>query len=258
MEHWRSQPTSEVPQHPRFGRRAALQAGAIGLLGLGMDHLHALRALPASNVGTAAHRAWDTGSQGSVGHLHLPLGGIVSARQLRSETRAPADIRGEFKPIATSTPGLSICEHLPRLAQRSHLWALVRSLTHSTNDHSAGHMIMLSGRSDLPPGFDPGKARPSDWPSMAAVAGALTRPRNNLPPAVVLPEKLIHNTGRVIPGQFAGEMGPQRDPWFIEASPFDPNAYGAFPAYEFDHQQRPQPRARSRGSRLPACLCPRD
>ena len=103
-------------------------------------------------------------------------------------------------------------------------------------------MIMLTGRSDLPPGFDPGKARPSDWPSIAAVAGALTRPRNNLPPAVVLPERLVHNTGRVIPGQFAGEMGPQRDPWFIEASPFDPNAYGAYPEYEFDHQQRPQPR----------------
>ena len=48
-------------------------------------------------------------------------------------------------------------------------------------------MIMLSGPSDLPPGFDPGKARPSDWPSMAAVAGALTRPRNNLPPRSFYP-----------------------------------------------------------------------
>ena len=36
----------------------------------------------------------------------------------------------------------------------------------------------------------------------------MTQPRNNLPPAVVLPETLIHREGRVIPGQFAGEMGP--------------------------------------------------
>src|SRR5690606_6142365 len=52
------------------------------------------------------------------------------------------------------------------------------------------------------------------------------------------PEKLVHNSGRVIPGQFAGMMGAPRDPWFIEASPFDPKAYGAFPTYDFDHQQR--------------------
>src|SRR5262249_6766174 len=74
----------------------------------------------------------------------------------------------------------------------------------------------------------------------AAVAGAVTRPRNNLPPAVILPEKLVHNSGRVIPGAFAGLMGRQRDPWIIEAAPFDAMAYGAFPEYEFDHQERPQ------------------
>ena len=66
-------------------------------------------------------------------------------------------------------------------------------------------------------------------------------PRHNLPPAVVLPETLVHNTGRIIPGQFAGLMGQGRDPWFIEASPFDPAGYGAYPAFEFDHQERKQP-----------------
>nr|AYC79663.1 DUF1501 domain-containing protein [uncultured bacterium] len=68
---------------------------------------------------------------------------------------------------------------------------------------------------------------------MASIAGALMPARNNLPPAVVLPETLIHRTGRVIPGQFGGLMGRQRDPWFIEASPFNPTSYGAFPNYEF-------------------------
>jgi hypothetical protein len=53
-----------------------------------------------------------------------------------------------------------------------------------------------------------------------------------------LPERLVHNSGRIIPGQFGGIMGPKRDPWFIEASPFDPNGYGAFPQFEFDHQDR--------------------
>jgi hypothetical protein len=39
-------------------------------------------------------------------------------------------------------------------------------------------------------------------------------------------------------------MGARRDPWFIEAAPFDPRSYGAFPEYAFDHQQRPMPTAR--------------
>ena len=97
---------------------------------------------------------------------------------------------------------------------------------------------MLTGRSDLPQGFNASKPQPGDWPSIASIAGDATAPRNNLPPAVALPERLVHNSGRVIPGQFAGEMGPNRDPWFIEASPFHPKSYGAFPEYHFDHQQR--------------------
>jgi len=114
----------------------------------------------------------------------------------------------------------------------------VRSLTHPSNDHSAGHQIMLSGRTALPPGFSPNKPQRSDWPSIAAIATAATARRNNLPPAVVLPERLVHWSGRVIPGQFAGAMGANRDPWFIEASPYHNTSYGAFPQYPFDHQER--------------------
>jgi hypothetical protein len=219
-------------QHPRFTRRTALQAGAASLLGLGMNHLAQLRAEAGPDHSARTHKAR------AVIYIFLS-GGLSQIDSFDPKPNAPADIRGEFQPIATRTPGLYICEHLPRLAQRSHLWSLVRSLTHPSNDHSAGHMIMLSGRSPLPPGFDPSAPRTGDWPCIAAVAGAVTRPRNNLPPAAVLPERLIHTTGRVIPGQFAGEMGRPRDPWFIEASPFDPLAYGAYPEYEFDHQQRP-------------------
>src|SRR5262245_52537040 len=220
-------PAAPLFQHPVFTRRTALQAGAVGLLGLGMNHLDALRAAAPSK-----HPAR------TVIYIFLS-GGLAQQDSFDLKPDAPADIRGEFKPIATRTPGIRICEHLPLLAARSHLWALVRSLTHPSNDHSAGHMIMLSGRSPLPPGFNPSAPRPSDWPSIAAVAGAATRPRNNLPPAAVLPERLVHFSGRVIPGPFAGMMGPGRNPWFIEASPYHPTAYGAYPEYEFDHQRRP-------------------
>jgi hypothetical protein len=238
-------------QHPIFTRRTALQAGTVGLLGLGVNHLAPLRALAGRDNSAGAHKAH------TVIYIFLS-GGLSQIDSFDPKPDAPADIRGEFGTIATRTPGLRICEHLPLLAARSHRWSIVRSLTHPSNDHSAGHQIMLSGRSTLPPGFNPSAPRPADWPSIAAVAGALTRPRNNLPPAAVLPERLVHTTGRVIPGQFAGLMGPQRDPWFIEASPFDAMAYGAYPEYEFDHQQRPHPPGKRRVFEAPNLSLPED
>ncbi|WP_435020010.1 DUF1501 domain-containing protein [Tundrisphaera sp. TA3] len=235
MPHPHDRPASGTPRHPAFTRRFALQAGAVGLLGLATEHLAALRTASAS-FGDAPAR--------SVIFIFLS-GGLAQHDSFDPKPDAPEGIRGEFRPIATRTPGVHICEHLPLLAARSHLWSMVRSLTHASNDHSAGHHIMLTGRSDLPPGFDPNRPRPADWPSIAAVAGAMAASRNNLPPAIVLPERLIHSTGRVIPGQFAGVMGAHRDPWFVEASPYDPTAYGAFPEFEFDHQQRPRAPKRS-------------
>ena len=179
-------------------------------------------------------------------------GGLSQLESFDLKPDAPAEIRGEFRPIATRTPGIAICEHLPRLAQRSHLWALVRSLTHGSNDHSAGHHIMLTGRSDLPSGFDPNRPRPGDWPSIAAVAGALTAPRNNVPPAVVLPEKLVHNTGRIIPGQFAARWGRVATRGSSKRRRSIPMTYGAFPTYEFDHQQRKAPSRTKRFQRTRA------
>lgn len=217
--------------HPQFSRRTALQAGAVGLLNLGMGELNLLRANGRAEPGRSP-------SAKSVIYIFLS-GGLAQHESFDPKPDAPDAIRGEFGTTATRTPGLRISEHLPRLAACSDRWCVVRSLTHKSNDHSAGHHIMLTGRSDIPVGFNPSAPKPSDHPSLAAIANAVTRPRNNLPPAVVLPDRIVHNSGRVIPGQFAGVMGRARDPWFLEASGFDPKAYGAYPEYEFDHQDRP-------------------
>ena len=214
--------------HPAMSRRLAVQAGGIGLLGLGINHLAALRA-----------EAAPTASPRAKACIFIFLsGGLAQHDSFDLKPNAPPEIRGEFEPIATRTPGIHICEHLPKLAERSNLWSLCRSLTHSSNEHSLGHHIMLTGRSDTPLGFNPNRPRDTDFPSIAAIAGAATTKRNNLPPAIVLPERLIHTTGRVIPGQFAGVMGVHRDPWFIEASPFHNQSYGEFPEFAFDHQER--------------------
>ena len=220
-------------RHPSVSRRTALQVGTVGLLGLGMTHVSGLQALAAENgSNTVRPRAK------SVIYIFLS-GGLGQHDSFDPKPDAPENIRGEFAPIETRTPGVSVCEHLPMLAARSDKWGLVRSLTHPYNDHSAGHHVMLTGRTPMPLGFDGTRPKSTDFPSIASVVSGVVPRRNNLPIAAVLPEKLIHVTGRTIPGQFAGEMGPKFEPWVIEASQYRDTKYihGAFPEYGFQRQQ---------------------
>lgn len=222
--------------HPRVSRRTAVQAGAIGLLGLGMNHLQALR-------GCAATRDSAPATAKSCIYIFLS-GGLAQHESFDLKPDAPEEVRGEFRPIATRTPGIDICEHLPGLAQRSELWAVVRSLTHPTNEHTLGHYFMLTGRSIPSPGFRGDRQpRPSDWPSIASIVGDAIPARNhNLPPAIVLPERLVHWSGGVIPGAYGGLMGAKRDPFFIEASPYgDPMWRGAYPEFTFANQTKKPP-----------------
>ncbi len=235
---WEMEMANHYLQHPRFSRRTAIQAGAVGLLGLGMNHLSALRA-----AGAASPGAVGGGRARSCIYIFLS-GGLAQHESFDLKPVAPAEVRGEFRPIATSTPGIQICEHLPGLARRSQHWAIVRSLTHPTNGHTLGHYFMLTGRSVRAPGFrDERAVRPDHWPSIASTVGDALPPRNNnLPPAIVLPERLVHWSGGVIPGAYAGLMGPKRDPLFIEASPYgNPFWRGAYPEYTFPNESKKPP-----------------
>ncbi len=221
--------------HAGVSRRTAIQAGTVSLLGLGMNHVSGLRALARDTSQEIS------ASRKAVIYIFLS-GGLAQHESFDMKPDAPEEIRGEFKPIATRTPGIQICEHLPMLADRSEKWALVRSLTHPYNEHSIGHHVMLTGRTEQPRGFDARKPAPTDFPSIASLITGIVPPRNNLPPAAVLPEKLIHVSGRTIPGQFSGQMGPKHDPWFIEASRFRDTKYihGAFPEYGFQRWEGAQ------------------
>lgn len=215
--------------HPKFSRRDMLQAGAIGLMGLSLTDAFALRAAATQ---PAAHAARPK----SVIYIFLS-GGLAQQDSFDPKPDAPDNIRGEFAPIRTRVPGVRMCEHLPKLAERIDKWAMVRSLTHPSNDHSLGHHIMLTGRSQAPIGFNPSAPRPADFPSIASMAGNLVSRRNALPSSAVVPFNYIHHSGRIIPGQFAGELGHRHDPWLIQASHNCPG-YGPCPDC-FDHQRRP-------------------
>ena len=206
-------------------RRTILQAGTIGLLGLD------LAALRGAERATPRH-----GSAKSVLFIFLS-GGLSQLDSFDMKPDGPAEIRGEFSPVATRTPGIQICEHLPQIAVQSDKWALVRSLTHWSNEHNEAHTLMLTGRSQLPPGWQEKKPQATDWPSVAATVGRATSDRSaSLPSAVVVPQRLVNmNQGGVVtPGQFAGLMGDHHDPWFVEASPYrGGDVKGAYPDYAY-------------------------
>ncbi len=62
---------------------------------------------------------------------------------------APAEIRGDFRPIRTNVPGIDICEHLPRLARMADKFTILRSLHHERGEHSGGTHRFLTGHSSL-------------------------------------------------------------------------------------------------------------
>ena len=99
---------------------------------------------------------------------------------------APADFRGEFRPIDTCVPGIAICEHFPLLAKQMDKLAVVRSMHHGHPRHGYGLYYMFTGREHARPDLDAAPA-PEDFPSLSAVVAKVQGPRGDFPPAVTLP-----------------------------------------------------------------------
>lgn len=122
-------------------RRQFLKIGALTLAGVGMRGLLPLR-LEAKETGKAP----DT----SVILIWLP-GGPPHMETYDMKPDAPAEYRGEFKPIKTNVPGIDVCELLPLHARIADKFTLIRSIAHTFADHGGGHKRFLTGRDPLSP-----------------------------------------------------------------------------------------------------------
>jgi hypothetical protein len=194
-------------------RRQVLEAGGAGLLGLTLPKILAAEsALGASRAPRAK----------SVIFLFL-FGGPSQLETFDMKPNAPSTIRGPFSPIASRTPELRICEHLPRLAAMSDKYCVVRTMSHSYNDHSGGGHYIQTGRPWHVPiggGFN---ATEKDWPAYGSLLDFLDEraragsalPRD-MPGFVYLPNRLGHlqefSTKLDRPGQYAGWLGRGYDP----------------------------------------------
>lgn len=188
--------------HTSSGRRHLLRAGA-GLLGVTLPRV--LAAEP-----PAAPRAR------SVIFLFL-FGGPSQFETFDLKPEAPAEIRGPFHPIACRTPGLLICEHLPRLAAISDRFCVVRTMSHDFNDHSGGAHYLQTGRRWQVPIGGGFSATPRDWPSIGSVVEHLRGGRGGggVPAYAVVPNRLgrLQENGQYVrPGEYAGWLGQAANP----------------------------------------------
>lgn len=135
---------------------------------------------------------------------------------------APAEVRGEFKPIPSSMPGVPLSEHLPRLGRLAHLTTIVRSAHHSVNNaHAAAVYTGLTGHDRGDATVAVGAAS-SDHPSIGSVIGQLRPPATPVVPYVSMPYITQEGKGGPPqPGFFGGILGRNCDPLFVLR---DPNA----------------------------------
>jgi len=179
------------------------------MLGLGLSSLLAkpVTATPPRREGQRAKSVIIVFLTGAPSHLDM----------FDMKPDAPAEIRGEFRPISTSVPGTHVCEHLPRLAARADKYAIVRTLSHREYNHLVATHHALTGHPQPGAFFDKIASR-DDWPSYASALDNL-RPRNDgIPSGVNLPTFLMEGP-LVWPGQHAGILGPRHDPWQISRDP---------------------------------------
>ncbi|MCL6504073.1 MAG: DUF1501 domain-containing protein [Pirellulales bacterium] len=132
---------------------------------------------------------------------------------------APAEVRGEFRPISTSVPGVHICEHLPRLANVMHKVCLIRSMHHQMRLHDAACVHTLTGR---PPVRGDGENfSPPDeatlYPSLGAAYSYVVHKQGLAVPNAALPY-VIRNVVPV-PCQTGGMLGPAYNPLVIAGDP---------------------------------------
>ena len=132
---------------------------------------------------------------------------------------APVEIRGTFRPIATRTAGVQVCEHLPLLAARADKFAVVRSMTHNLPSHEHATHYVLTGIDKMPPGATHMASR-HDWPCYASGLDYLRPRKDGIPNGVMLPTYL--NNGYGFSGQHAGLLGAKYDPWHLKQDPNDP------------------------------------
>jgi uncharacterized protein (DUF1501 family) len=186
-------------------RRRLLQIGGLGVLG------SLLPDLLAASEGRRRARAK------SVIFLHQ-YGGPSHVDTFDMKPAAPEQIRGQYRPIRSSAPGVVVCEKLPRTARVMDKVTVVRSVQHQMRNHNSAGYYSLTG---FAPPTDDQRLRDSRdlFPAYGSVVDRFAPAAGGTPTFVSYPHVIAD--GSITPGQHASFLGQQHDPFFIAQ---DPNA----------------------------------
>ncbi len=184
--------------------------------GLGLGGLHSPGRVPAAETPAGGGKARST-------ILIWLSGGVSHIDTWDLKPEAPVEFRGEFRPIATSAPGIRLCEHLPELAKQAHHLAVVNSLGHfgrGTGDHHAGYYYNLTGHAPDPSFralLNDRKPMPGDWPFLGSVVASRRPTHPYLPQLITLPQK-PGAPQYTRPGQFSARLGLEFDPVYVHGA----------------------------------------
>ncbi len=176
-------------------RREFLRVGGLGVVGLSVVDRAALART--YEGATARSCIWV-----------LLTGGPSQLDTFDPKPNAPRHIRGPLRAISTTVPGVSFTEALPRLAQRAHRLAVLRSLYHHAAPiHETGFQLLHTGR------LSGDSVR---FPCFGSVVAAMLGSRNGTPPCVVVPRPLQDTGVNAYRGQSAGLLGRSFEPVSLE------------------------------------------
>lgn len=180
-----------------------LQIGAIGALNLSLPQV----------LAASAARATQAPADACI--LVFLNGGPSHLDMWDMKPDLPAEMRSEFQPIATTIPGVHLCEHLPRLSRLMSNFALVRSVHHDQVAHAPAVYTALTGvKSNVRAGIL--GARPTDHPAIGSVVGAFRPPTEAVMPYVMLPHLTQEGAGGPPqPGFLGGWLGRTHDPFLV-------------------------------------------
>jgi hypothetical protein len=202
---------SNAADRSQLSRRELLRVGGLAVAGLSLPEL--LRTPAAALEGATSGRAK------SCIVLFL-MGGPPQHSTWDPKPDAPEEVRGEFKPISTTVPGLNIGELLPQTAKLADRISVLRAVHTGDNAHSSSGYYMLTGVPHQPTNSEnanPGA--PNNWPNYASIIRHLQEGRSSMPGAVRLPDRIWNTDGSVWPGQDAGFLGGTSDPWLFRCEP---------------------------------------
>jgi hypothetical protein len=198
-------PAFSASPEKRIDRRRLLQLGGLSLLGWNIAGiLHAARAIRSPSRIKSCVLLYYYG-----GPSHLDTWDM--------KPDAPAEIRGEFRPIATSVPGIRVCEHMPHCARVMDRLAVVRSLHHRMRNHNAAAVEALCGRTPLKGDLELLADDPNSYPCYGSILSYALPRRGDVPAHVALPHVMTNIV--TLPGQNAGFLGTAHNPFQVTRDP---------------------------------------